>query len=248
MIVVVLTSGSCYSTIEHKSINDLGIMLNNAIHTPSSKLTIDSHGKPDHRQRSRSPHPYYRNSVELPLTKATSPNERLGGGNENPPFQGQGLSKPPESEYFETDDRKRRKSYTSPSESGTEADDERPSFLKGLPAPPSRPRKGLRGPKSFGAAATSSPYLTPSYLDQYQPTPPKAKLRRQVSPRDQAVANEETRQILEKYTKRRRAELVRRVVETALLAGVGYITFRGSEWDFQIGMSIRAEISKQTDC
>ncbi|MCJ1417216.1 hypothetical protein MMC32_003558 [Xylographa parallela] len=209
-------------------------MLNNAIHTPSSKLTIDSHGKPDHRQRSRSPHPYYRNSVELPLTKATSPNERLGGGNENPPFQGQGLSKPPESEYFETDDRKRRKSYTSPSESGTEADDERPSFLKGLPAPPSRPRKGLRGTKSFGAAATSSPYLTPSYLDQYQPTPPKAKLRRQVSPRDQAVANEETRQILEKYTKRRRAELVRRVVETALLAGVGYITFRGSEWDFQI--------------
>ncbi|KAL9107535.1 MAG: hypothetical protein Q9187_008411, partial [Circinaria calcarea] len=45
--------------------------------------------------------------------------------------------------YFDADSRKRRKLSTSPSESGTEADDEA-GLLKGLPAPPSRPRKGLR--------------------------------------------------------------------------------------------------------
>ncbi|MCJ1377277.1 hypothetical protein MMC17_000369 [Xylographa soralifera] len=209
-------------------------MLNNAISTPSSKLSIDSHEDSDHRQRfSRSPHPYCRNSAQVPLSKATSSDNRLGRGHENVPLYGQALSNSQESDYFDTDDRKRRKPHTSPSESGTEADDERRSFLKGLPAPPSRPRKGLRGNKSLGAAAISSPYLTPSYLDEYHPTPPKVKLRRRVSTRDQAVANEEARQILEKYTKRRRAELVRRALESLLLAGVGYVTFCGSEWDLQ---------------
>ncbi|MCJ1394768.1 hypothetical protein MMC18_007648 [Xylographa bjoerkii] len=218
-------------------------MLNNAIQTPSSKLSIDNYETSDQRQRfSRSPHPYRRNSV---LSSADSPNDRSRLGHENTPFHVRGLSNLQESEYFDADSRKRRKRYTSPSESGTEADDERPSFLKGLPAPPSRPRKGLRGNQISGAVAVSSPFLTPSYLDEYQPTSLRGKPKRRVSTRDQAVANEEARQILEKYTKRRQAELARRVVEALLLAGVGYVTILGSESDLQTGMSIHAEILKR---
>ncbi|MCJ1400614.1 hypothetical protein MMC11_003821 [Xylographa trunciseda] len=209
-------------------------MLNNAAQNPSSKLSIDSHENTGRRQRfSRSPHPYHRTGAEVPSSGANSPNDRLRRGHENAPFYGQGHSNLQQSEYFDADDRKRRKLYTSPSESGTEADDERPSFLKGLPAPPSRPRKGLRGNKSFGTAAIPSPYLTPSYLDEYQSIPPRVKPKRRVSTRDQAVANEETRQILEKYTKRKRAELLRRLIEISLLVGVGYLIFRGSESKFQ---------------
>ncbi|MCJ1287200.1 hypothetical protein MMC26_006548 [Xylographa opegraphella] len=220
-------------------------MLNNVVQTPSSKLALDSHEKIDRRQRfSRSPHPYHRNSAESPRDKSTSPKVSSGRGLENAPLHSQGISKSHGPDYFDTDGRKRRKLYTSPSESGTEADDERPSFLKGLPAPPSRPRKGLRGDKGFGAAATSSPYLTPSYLDEYHSTAPKAKLKRLVSTQDQAAAKEEARQILEKYTKRRRAELGRRVIESILLAGVGYFTFCSSEPDLQTGMSTRPEVSK----
>ena len=221
-------------------------MLNNVVRTPGSKLAIDSHENLNHKQRcSRSPHPYHRNSAEGSLGKVPSPNDSSERRLENARFHNQGLPKSQESDYFDTNDRKRRKPYTSPSESGTEADDERPSFLKGLPAPPSRPRKGLRGNTGFGAAATSSPYLTPSYLDEYRPTPTKVKLKRRVSTHDQVAANEEARQILEKYTKRRRAELVRRVVESLLLTGVGYVTFRGSEWDLQSGMSMQGAISKK---
>lgn len=44
------------------------------------------------------------------------------------------------------------KSRTSktPSDSGTEADDESTGVLKGLPAPPARPRKGVDEPKKSG--------------------------------------------------------------------------------------------------
>ncbi|KAL2191807.1 hypothetical protein L209DRAFT_748477 [Thermothelomyces heterothallicus CBS 203.75] len=49
------------------------------------------------------------------------------------------------------------------SESGTEADDEH--FLKGLPAPKTRPHKGLRG-RSEQASAGSTPLLSPAVLEE----------------------------------------------------------------------------------
>lgn len=104
------------------------------------------------------------------------------------------------------------------SESGTEADDERPQYLKALP-PSSRPAKGLR--QVDGAP---SPLLTPSQLDNqghrlsegyfdHKPTQ---------TPTEQAEEDEllVARRLFEKRT---RAERIRRISEGALLAVIGLI-------------------------
>lgn len=103
------------------------------------------------------------------------------------------------------------------SESGTEADDERPSqYLKALPPPSSRPAKGLRQ-----ADGTPSPLLTPSQLDNQgaegyfdrKPTQTPAEHAEQ----DELLV---ARRL---YEKRTRAERIRRVSEGALLAAIGLI-------------------------
>jgi hypothetical protein len=104
------------------------------------------------------------------------------------------------------------------SESGTEADDERPQYLKALP-PSARPAKGLR--QVDGAP---SPLLTPSQLDNqghrlsegyfdHKPTQ---------TPAEQAEEDELliARRLFEKRT---RAERIRRISEGALLAVIGLI-------------------------
>jgi len=123
--------------------------------------------------------------------------------------------------YFDADYRKRRKDSSSPSESGTEADDERGATFLGLPAPPNRPRKGLKGANLTG---TASPLLTPSYLDEESRTSeaknwPKSRKSLQ----NQRGNDEETIKIREKFARRRRAELMRRVSETLLLGAVGCV-------------------------
>ena len=124
--------------------------------------------------------------------------------------------------YFDADHRKRRKETSSPSESGTEADDENDHTLLRLPPPPSRPRKGL---KSSDGSATGSPLLTPSYLDrppeQLEPRSRESNFVRAHGPK---TTEEETRGLKEKFRRRRRAELIRRVTETILLAAVGFVT------------------------
>ena len=96
------------------------------------------------------------------------------------------------------------------SESGTEADDERPTFIKALPPPALRPRKGLKtGEKNEDAL------LTPSQLD--------AEGRRlsldyfRPRPQDQKSSEEEVRAEEEKLLRRRVAEFVRRSSEVALM-------------------------------
>lgn len=124
--------------------------------------------------------------------------------------------------YFDADHRKRRKGSTSPSDSGTEADDERGrSSLLGLPAPPVKPRKGLKGPRGSG---TESPLLTPSYLDaETRRLDSKAKSRRWGGLQSQNCVNEETIRLRQKFNQRRRAELIRRVSETVLMGTIGFI-------------------------
>lgn len=124
--------------------------------------------------------------------------------------------------YFDADHRKRRKGSSSPSDSGTEADDERGrSSLLGLPAPPIRPRKGLKGANGSG---TESPLLTPSYLDvQFRKLDSKAQTKRWGSLQGPTCTNEEAVKLRKKFNKRRRAELIRRISETILMGAIGFI-------------------------
>ena len=125
--------------------------------------------------------------------------------------------------YFDADHRKRRKGSTSPSDSGTEADDEcGHSSLLGLPAPPVKPRKGLKGPRG---SETESPLLTPSYLDsESRRLDSKVLSKRWGNLQSQTCINEETIRLRRKFIQRRRAELIRRVSETVLMGAIGFIT------------------------
>lgn len=110
---------------------------------------------------------------------------------------------------------------TSPSDSGTEADDESGPILKGLPAPPIKWRKGLRAEEGQG---TASPLLTPSYLDDDERRlVVERQLARSATTRTASTSNDEILKIREKFTRRRRAELLRRISETVLLGLVGSV-------------------------
>ncbi|MCJ1471816.1 hypothetical protein MMC13_000457 [Lambiella insularis] len=175
----------------------------------------------DRQHFSRSPHPYHRLGVKISTFSESGPTEKSIQKGQN------------KTDYFGADSRKRRKLSTSPSESGTEADDERPPFLKGLPAPPSRPRRGLKDANS----PLSSSYLTPSYLDEESRRVPLGTRASQCgSPEEQARANEEVKRIQKKKTQRRHAELARRALEVSLLAGVGFACFSSAEVDLRAGI------------
>ncbi|KAL8843537.1 MAG: hypothetical protein Q9170_000041 [Blastenia crenularia] len=124
-------------------------------------------------------------------------------------------SRPGSKYVFDADHHQTGQESIISSESGTEADDEGGPFLKCLPAPPPRLRKGLKDGATIG---TPSPLLTPSYLDD-------EKLREAIEARfqHQVSRDEKTVKIREKFTRRRRAELIRRTTETTLLLSVGGI-------------------------
>lgn len=190
--------------------------------------TLKSHGTSEtkignckeNRRLSRSPHPYALRHPELLYTtrKASShcdpdstPPHLL---NDYSLFVSEKGQKP----FFDSENRRTRYDSTTSSDSGTEADDESGPFLKGLPAPPPKLRKGLKDGTTIG---TPSPLLTPSYLDEErQKEALEARFKRRTS------SDEKTTRIREKFTKRRRAELIRRTTETTLFLSVGCIASR----------------------
>ncbi|KAK4540280.1 hypothetical protein LTR36_009592 [Oleoguttula mirabilis] len=92
------------------------------------------------------------------------------------------------------------------SESGTEADDERPNFVKALPPAMLRPRKGLKtGEKNEDAL------LTPSQLDD------EGRRLSRRKPDDEKASDEDAEAEQEKLLGRRLAELARRSSEVALM-------------------------------
>ncbi|ETN38183.1 uncharacterized protein HMPREF1541_06214 [Cyphellophora europaea CBS 101466] len=129
----------------------------------------------------RSPHPYLRRSETLKQDDA----QKASPTSSNP------------------------SSRSESTESGTEADDEKGLLLRGLPAPPLRSHKGLRGSTPRGL----SPALSPL------PTPPATKeLSFFDTKSEQDVRDElERRRKQESYRQRKKAELVRRSTETLLL-------------------------------
>lgn len=105
------------------------------------------------------------------------------------------------------------------SESGTEADDESGSLFKGLPAPPARPRKGLRGGGSKDEAL--SPLVTPRSLQEG-----KRSLSldgRRDNNQHQAESDARERTLREKYSRRKRGEILRRATEVGLLSIVAVL-------------------------
>lgn len=164
----------------------------------------------------RSPHPYHhRQSHHLGTSAGSSSNDflrtSLQASNHN---------------TSDDDGRKRRKISQSPSESGTEADDEGYGFIKALPAPPLRPHKGLRAPRGTGLDGGASPLLTPSLVeDEGFSFPNKKTLLQNGGP---SPTDDEAKAARQKYLKRRRNEVVRRTTETALLAAISILAIHGS--------------------
>ena len=147
---------------------------------------------------SRSPHPYHRRGTSLIESQVEKVNHP------QPKDQSTGPS-----------------TFNSSSESGTEADDERGRFLKSLPAPPLRPHKGLRDAPFEDPTSQPSPLDTPSAVednDKQLSLHAAGKMGTW-----SVVRGSEIHTIREKYTKRKRSEVVRRITETALFFTVGLI-------------------------
>ncbi|KAG9196718.1 serine/threonine-protein kinase ULK2 [Alternaria panax] len=120
----------------------------------------------------------------------------------------------------------------SPSESGTEADDEGCSLVKALPAPPLRPRKGLRDSRALGTEQSPSPLLTPTQIDDEGRKLDEAYFARTHTTRrngDTAHGDDAARAARQRYLQRRHHELVRRTTETALLAGIAVLAVGGCD-------------------
>ncbi|KAJ4344703.1 dolichol kinase [Didymosphaeria variabile] len=170
----------------------------------------------------RSPHPYHRRQHELrnaqPSSESSSNDLSRTTG---PTSQGT---------VSDEDDRRRQRISQSPSESGTEADDEGYGFVKALPAPPLRPRKGLRDGRGSGLAGDATPLLTPSLVDEEgrklseQYFRPRKEGSRTGEP---SPTDDEAKAARQKYLKRRRNEVVRRTTETALLGVIGILAVGG---------------------
>ena len=176
----------------------------------------------DCRQRlERSPHPYSHQSPDTP--------ERLHLNRQGRPdplqFSGDCFPRPTARDVPQRSDSsifRRRDNITSPSDSGTEADDERP-LLKALTAPPLRPRKGLKSTKNLGVDPFASPLLTPSTLEEEGHGTLLAghaiQERRKGKPTDE-VAGSKAKSRRKRYG---RVEVLRRVLEAFLVGFVGYI-------------------------
>ncbi|KAF2098760.1 hypothetical protein NA57DRAFT_39758 [Rhizodiscina lignyota] len=181
------------------------------------------------RLLSRSPHPYaFHRSSSAEFDASAAPDR-----NNSPRVRTNGSSA----------------TLKTPSESGTEADDESYGygFVRALPAPPLRPNKGLRRSvdhSSFDGArrssedirAEASPWLTPSQLldederarhgSDYFTSSRGVRKRGTAKPRkgaDTTSAEEEARVARERIRKKKRAELIRRSVEMMLLGIIAHV-------------------------
>ncbi|PNS20539.1 hypothetical protein CAC42_5989 [Sphaceloma murrayae] len=110
------------------------------------------------------------------------------------------------------------------SESGTEADDERPQLLRALPPATIRSHKGLK--HSDGSA---SPLLTPTQLDWQGRILSKEYIdERRRSRRAKEEDEHKLAQERRKFEIRRTAERIRRLSEAALLGAIGLAVVCGS--------------------
>ncbi|RAH85526.1 hypothetical protein BO86DRAFT_304285 [Aspergillus japonicus CBS 114.51] len=156
--------------------------------TPNKDPASDPEAHENLRQFSRSPHPYTRPGSHCP-SLPVDPGDR---------------AKP--SRWPRTS-----------SDSGTEADDESTGLLRGLPAPPLRPRKGLRS--SIHGAGEIDQWL-PILRPWPSITRSTSRSSRRSSGEDAQVGAAELR---EQEYRRKRVAVLQRLLETALLLSVGVV-------------------------
>lgn len=110
-------------------------------------------------------------------------------------------------------------------ESGTEADDERGPILRGLPAPPPRNRKGLKGTTPRGLSPNPTPLPSPpatlegtirETLDYFGAKPEWTSTEKEPSPEQKSR---------ETYIRRKKGEIVRRATEIILLGAIAILSF-----------------------
>lgn len=159
------------------------------------------------RRLSRSPHPYHRQHFELPHPSEHFSSEALptGGSARHLSEDEGGVLRPAVEGYRESTN----------SDSGTEADDEH--FLKGLPAPKLRPHKGLRG-ENGSLSSSPSPAVSPKQLID---DPLHSLNARKDVLRATITDEQERRKAALKMNQKRRVEIVRRLIEAALLLTLG---------------------------
>ena len=118
-----------------------------------------------------------------------------------------------------------RPSRSDSSDSGTEADDEKASFLRGLPAPALRSHKGLRGSTPANLTPAASPPSTPPAFVQGQ-QPPFFEPAQKDEKRSQQMRKQA--RDYQAYKVRKQREIVRRGTETLLLYGIGLIVWQSN--------------------
>ncbi|KAM3076040.1 dolichol kinase [Clarireedia jacksonii] len=184
--------------------------------TPSHAQTLREDAV--RRRLSRSPHPYHKHNSELPYASEKVTTSVLPAP---PPFRSAHNTDEDEQGSSTVRVMPDGRIEATNSDSGTEADDEH--FLKGLPAPKTKPHKGLRGENGV-SSSSPSPLLSPAIIDD--------ELRllssriRYATVAANALTQEEARRVAEKLQRRGRIELTRRITETLLLCFVGAIIYR----------------------
>ncbi|KEQ95789.1 hypothetical protein AUEXF2481DRAFT_4744 [Aureobasidium subglaciale EXF-2481] len=133
------------------------------------------------------------------------------------------------------------------SESGTEADDERPpQYLKALPPPFTRPAKGLRQAGDDATDESPSPLLTPSQLDNQGRHLSEGYFDHKPSQAIPEQAGEDELLIARRlFVKRTRAERIRRISEGALLAVIGLVIILAPSVTHALWNWHRAELISQ---
>ncbi|OBT93988.1 hypothetical protein VE01_07113 [Pseudogymnoascus verrucosus] len=169
------------------------------------------------RALSRSPHPYHRHNPEL--RRARHNLSTTSSRDQSPRPTSSPESFVVDGPILHSEDLYR---HSTDSDSGTEADDEH--FLLGLPAPRSRPRKGLRG---LERSSSTSPSPALSVVDLQQ----ASRQQEYISDALKTLKNEEerrSREAWEKFRATRKTEVLRRVLEVVLLLGLGQIVYSGN--------------------
>ncbi len=151
---------------------------------------------PDRVHLSRSPHPYRRRLETLHQ-----------GHDEEPSLPPDGISR------------------SESNESGTEADDERGPILRGLPAPPLRSHKGLRGSTPAGLSPATSPLPSPPATLQDTLHETIGYFYASKDRDESAPDGLEERGKREAYIRRKKGEIWRRATETILLGATAFLSY-----------------------
>ncbi|OMP84132.1 putative methyltransferase [Diplodia seriata] len=189
------------------------------------------------RLLNRSPHPYHRRRQQLREPQQSSPawsnsSSATSSDYENGNVNGDGNGKANGRQRAAPTSYPSQAASRSMSESGTEADDEGYGFVKALPAPPIRPHKGLRDVKEVDAANDSG-LLTPSVLEEEGrrlsvATGYYSQRTGKTGMEEETIEDEKVKRERERFAKKRRAEMLRRGCEVALLAAIGTVVLRGA--------------------